>query len=108
MNLKNVHRRFLFLPYFILICCSDLSILMKVQLSIMLVTQSPLEVHSKINRICLGEASVKSGIHVNIVAFSASVQDYLRTSGYSQKELAGELGLSRDSFNCLNATTCVL
>src|SRR6266581_3104412 len=93
MNLKNVHRRFLFLPYFILICCSDLSILMKVQLSIMLVTQSPLEVHSKINRICLGEASVKSGIHVNIVAFSASVQDYLRTSGYSQKELAGELGL---------------
>jgi len=36
---------------------------------------------------------VKSGMHVNIVAFSASVQDYLRTSGYSQKELADELGL---------------
>ncbi len=36
---------------------------------------------------------MKSGVHVNIVAFSASVQDYLRTSGYSQKELADELGL---------------
>src|SRR5216684_7607320 len=93
MNLKNVHRRFLFLPYFILICWLDLSILMKVQLSMVLVTQSPLEVHSKLNKICLGGASVKSGVHVNILAFSASVQDYLRTSGYSQKELADELGL---------------
>jgi len=36
---------------------------------------------------------MKSGVHVNVVAFSVSVQDYLRTSGYSQKELAGALGL---------------
>src|SRR5260370_7478097 len=65
MNLKNVHRRFLFLPYFILICWLDLSILMKVQLSMVLVTQSPLEVHSKLNKICLGGASVRSEEHTS-------------------------------------------
>jgi ATP-dependent Clp protease ATP-binding subunit ClpA len=36
---------------------------------------------------------VKRGIHVNVEAFHHSVQAYLRTSGYSQKELADELSL---------------
>src|SRR5437660_3968209 len=30
---------------------------------------------------------------MNVDAFSKSIQEYLRASGYSQKELAGELGL---------------
>jgi predicted ATPase len=36
---------------------------------------------------------VKSGIHMNFEEFNHSVQAYLRTSGYSQKELADELSL---------------
>jgi len=36
---------------------------------------------------------VISGIRMKVGAFSDSVQEYLRTSGYSQKELANALGL---------------
>ncbi|MBA2681842.1 MAG: hypothetical protein H0U76_26030, partial [Ktedonobacteraceae bacterium] len=36
---------------------------------------------------------MKSGIHIHVRAFSESVQGYLRTSGYTQKELANVLGL---------------
>jgi len=36
---------------------------------------------------------VKSSIHMNFEAFNHGVQTYLRTSGYSQKELADELSL---------------
>jgi predicted ATPase len=38
-------------------------------------------------------ANVRSGIHTNVEAFSESVQEHLRTSGYSQKELADALSL---------------
>ena len=36
---------------------------------------------------------MRNGIHMNVGGFSGRVQEYLRASGYSQKELAKELGL---------------
>jgi predicted ATPase len=42
---------------------------------------------------CPGGVNVRSGIHKNVGAFSDGVQTYLRTSGYSQTELADALGL---------------
>jgi predicted ATPase len=36
---------------------------------------------------------VRSGVRMNTTAFSECVQDYIRASGYSQKELADEMGL---------------
>src|SRR5438270_4532306 len=36
---------------------------------------------------------MRSGIRTNMGTFTESIQTYLRTSGYSQKELADELGL---------------
>jgi len=41
----------------------------------------------------LGGANVRSGTHINMGAFSSSVQSYLRSSGYTQKQLADALGL---------------
>src|SRR6266853_4355633 len=41
----------------------------------------------------MGEVNVRSGIHMNVGTFSESIQEYLRASGYSQKELAVALGL---------------
>src|SRR3989440_4928130 len=41
----------------------------------------------------LGGANVRSGTHLNMGAFSSSVQRYLRSSGYAQKQLADALGL---------------
>jgi predicted ATPase/tetratricopeptide (TPR) repeat protein/transcriptional regulator with XRE-family HTH domain len=41
----------------------------------------------------MGEVNVRSGIHMNVGTFSESIQEYLRASGYSQKELAAALGL---------------
>jgi hypothetical protein len=38
-------------------------------------------------------ANVRSGIRPNVGAFSDRVQEHLRTSGYSQKELADDLSL---------------
>ncbi len=36
---------------------------------------------------------MRSGVRMNTTAFSECVQDYIRASGYSQKELADEVGL---------------
>jgi transcriptional regulator with XRE-family HTH domain len=36
---------------------------------------------------------VKSGIRINMGVFRDSIHEYLRASGYSQKELAASLGL---------------
>ena len=60
-----------------------------------LVTQSLLKVYSRISRTYyrLEGANVSSEIRMNVGAFSDSVQKCLRTSGYSQKELADALGL---------------
>src|SRR3989440_1927590 len=41
----------------------------------------------------MGEVNVRSGIHMNVGTFSESIQEYLRASGYSEKELAVALGL---------------
>ena len=41
----------------------------------------------------MGVVNVRSGIHMNVGTFSESIQEYLRASGYSQKELAVALGL---------------
>ena len=42
----------------------------------------------------LGEANVSTVIRMNAGAFCNRVQEFLRTSGYSQKKLADELGLN--------------
>lgn len=59
------------------------------------VTQSLLIVHFRISEaeFCLEGANVSSSIHGHGEAFSQSVQRYLRSSGYSQAELADALGL---------------
>lgn len=44
-------------------------------------------------RCCLGGEQVRSGIHLNANSFGDSVQEYVHTSGYSQKELAEAIGL---------------
>src|SRR5215470_14385400 len=40
-----------------------------------------------------GGVPVSSGIHINTCAFGDRVQEFVRTSGYSQKELAEAIGL---------------
>lgn len=42
----------------------------------------------------MGGASVNSGTHLNVRAFSESIQNYLRTSGHTQKELADAISLN--------------
>jgi predicted ATPase len=44
-------------------------------------------------------ANVRSGIHPNVGAFSARLQEHLRRGGYSQKELADALGLHPKVFS---------
>jgi len=43
---------------------------------------------------CLAGAYAKSGTRMSVGAFGDSLQEYLRVSGYSQKNLAHELGLN--------------
>src|SRR6266487_3813519 len=79
----------------LLLCRFNLSILMEVLLSITSVTQCLPNIHSTTNRTdySLGGEHVSKGIHTNVEAFSDCIQKHLRSSGYSQKELAEALGL---------------
>src|SRR6266705_2619776 len=42
---------------------------------------------------CLGGTKVRSGISINVGAFGDSLREYLRDSGYTQKDLADAIGL---------------
>jgi predicted ATPase len=91
MNLKNAHSWFLSidLPFQVKYTYEGFAFNSSGNLKS---TQSLLNTYT-VTRCCLGGEHVRSGIHLNANSFGDSVQEFVRTSGYSQKELAEAIGL---------------